>query len=622
MSIEIVQTAKSRRGAWRAVAVLGTLVAAAGAGATEPSGCSTPPSDTSFDAVQAISPKYQSDGLPQNFMNQRVIGTGSLGPGELSWDYHQFLTKQRMIQDGTLSKNAKIKLMAWYQLTPQFYALTHLVPANGPARVTFTATFSINGHPIKDVTLQALDAVPQGVAASWVGCVDVNSMYLNFPKVKGNGGDGTLPDPEPNEVDAKVRMRIMRDVWQPDFSSLGLGMGGIGPLGLLLTPMFLILNPMDVSGMINFKAEATHLEYEAMAPVVMVHGIRTTSNWFQPYTQSRKGPGYYVDKWFTKPFDDAKLSYRAVDFKDDLIEVGGLSLSTAVENAAISFGARRVHLVAHSKGGLWSREYMGRYLMKSFYTPGDSAYLGVHSLTTIDTPHRGSYNADIRRLVHDYLDDHYQYGRLTMSLQQQLYNWGPWTRSIIDLTTWKVAEFNDRNIPTLPSSTAVGGRTNVVHFNAIVADANIDDSCQGGAAPCSQAHPPTISAFDPAHPDADESEAYEYPDDDINVVTRQLNVGQALYRQMFFFNRAETYQCPILLSPSGKDISLTCIRSVDGTPQLNDFQVTEESARGAGLKNFPFVELTPPFKHNHTMVGQMDVAQRVLNTIRRQQEYK
>jgi hypothetical protein len=620
MTIKIVQTARSRRNDWRAVAVLGTLLAAAAAKATEPSGCNTPPSDTSLNAVRAISPKYQSDGMPQNFMNQRVIGTGSLASYEVSWDYHQLLTKQQMTQDGTLSKNTKIKLMAWYQLTPQFYAMTHLVPANGPARVTFTATFSINGHPIKDVTLQTLDAVPGGVSASWMGCVDVNSMYLNFPMVKGDGRSGIPPDPEPNEVDAKVRMRIMREVWQPDFSSLGLGTAGIGPLGLLLTPMFLILNPMDVSGLINFKAEATHLEYEAMAPVVLVHGIRTKSNWFQPYAKSRKGAGFYVDKWFTKPFDDARLSYRAIDFDEDLITPGGKNVAKEVQKVAASFGARRVHVVAHSKGGLWSRAFLGDEANMGG-KPGSPVKVGIFSLTTIDTPHLGSYNADNRRLINDCA-----HARTDCSLnviQSIFLDSAPYKPSVSDLTTWDVATFNKGN--NLPNKTQIDGRTNLVHYNVITADANLDDSCEGGTAPCSHAHPPTISFYNSAAPELDESEAYEYPDDDVKKLKRLPNVGQFLYRDMFFLQRAELFSCDISTGYGPVKFRI-CIRSVDGAPQLNDFQVTEESARGAGLEKFSFVELMTekgsPFKHNHTMVGQEDVAQRVLKAIRVQQEYK
>src|SRR5204862_2296448 len=63
---------------------------------------------------------------------------------------------------------------------------------------------------------------------------------------------------------------------------------------------------------------------------------------------------------------------------------GGL-LATLVSAKAKEFGARHGHIIAHSKGGLDTRDFLARTIPANF---------GVLSLITLSTPHHGSVGAD------------------------------------------------------------------------------------------------------------------------------------------------------------------------------------------------------------------------------------
>ena len=230
----------------------------------------------------------------------------------------------------------------------------------------------------------------------------------------------------------------------------------------------------------------------------------------------------------------------------------------------------------------------------------------MFSLTTVDTPHHGSYNAALRTVVAAANKD----PSIFLTLEEYAINkLAPNSRMTEDLTPDQV-EFFNKTSKDLPKSTVVNGRKNTTFYFSVSADANLDDSCQGLApgSPCDPNHLPTITAY-PGRPD--ESEGYEYPAPEIawyNV----LNVGQKLYRQMYSFRNAG-------LVISGYTTDLKPVRrivSVPTTPQLNDFNVTVTSARYPG-----FVEIGS-FKHNHTMVGLQDVSTAILNVIKNKQKFE
>jgi hypothetical protein len=117
------------------------------------------------------------------------------------------------------------------------------------------------------------------------------------------------------------------------------------------------------------------LEFAAIAPVFLVHGTAAQSDtWnahFVPFFNNSKAP------WS----NDINLE------PNGSIAGNGRRLGTALTRLANSFGARKCHIIAHSKGGLDTRAYLNQHY--------DAKKLRVLSVYTLGTPHHGSVLSDI-----------------------------------------------------------------------------------------------------------------------------------------------------------------------------------------------------------------------------------
>ncbi|HJW91995.1 MAG TPA: hypothetical protein VJ901_00115 [Thermoanaerobaculia bacterium] len=117
------------------------------------------------------------------------------------------------------------------------------------------------------------------------------------------------------------------------------------------------------------------LDFGAIAPIFLVHGILSS------------GP----EAW---PNFHSTLAAAGAPFSDEInlsgtgsIEGNAAILATRLPALAAKFGAKKCHIVAHSKGGLDTRAFLdGEY---------DGQELKVLSLYTLSTPHHGSVLADI-----------------------------------------------------------------------------------------------------------------------------------------------------------------------------------------------------------------------------------
>jgi pimeloyl-ACP methyl ester carboxylesterase len=117
------------------------------------------------------------------------------------------------------------------------------------------------------------------------------------------------------------------------------------------------------------------LTFQAMAPIVMIHGIRADYNWFTANN-------------FTVPFQQNDLPYDILHFPATVsIQDGGRNIGPLIQQIANEFGSQHVHIIAHSKGGLWTREFLTRW--------AHGLKIGVYSIHTLDTPQHGSSGADI-----------------------------------------------------------------------------------------------------------------------------------------------------------------------------------------------------------------------------------
>ncbi|MGH7857927.1 MAG: esterase/lipase family protein [Candidatus Binatia bacterium] len=186
------------------------------------------------------------------------------------------------------------------------------------------------------------------------------------------------------------------------------------------------------------------LDFKAMSPVILIHGNSSNGAFWE-----RQG---FVDRFeaIRLPFDNSiSMSNATVADHGDL-------LSALIPPIVASFGVDSVHLVAHSKGGLDSRDYLA-----TFYDDAGGDF-EVLSLTTVSTPHRGTSAADLGMAVDQGLT---VFGvQSGVNLLAALVGVDAGTPN---LTTWFAQGFNATNVPSLPAG---------IDYRAVGADADRNGS--------------------------------------------------------------------------------------------------------------------------------------------------
>jgi IPT/TIG domain-containing protein/ASPM-SPD-2-Hydin domain-containing protein len=122
------------------------------------------------------------------------------------------------------------------------------------------------------------------------------------------------------------------------------------------------------------------LRFKALSPVVLVHG-------------NGENGAFFVRRGFVSALNaagvvnDSSINLAAAAGGSATIAANAADLNTQLPGIVSRLGVDSIHLVAHSKGGLDAREWLGKF---SGFQPG----FRVLSLTTLSTPHRGSALAD------------------------------------------------------------------------------------------------------------------------------------------------------------------------------------------------------------------------------------
>jgi hypothetical protein len=179
------------------------------------------------------------------------------------------------------------------------------------------------------------------------------------------------------------------------------------------------------------------ISFDALYPVLMIHG-----------TQSN-GASWDATR-FTEPFRNAGIPYD----NGDILKMEIPRIAKDI------FHVKHVHVVAHSQGGLDTRDFLGRTIPK-----GD---ISVLTLTAFCTPNNGSPGADY---AEDSVGASYWSSDSTVrtfAAQRQ-----GTTRATPNLrVTYMTGTFNPSNI--LPDTLTVEGKTNAVKYSVIGADADIN----------------------------------------------------------------------------------------------------------------------------------------------------
>jgi triacylglycerol lipase len=334
--------------------------------------------------------------------------------------------------------------------------------------------------------------------------------------------------------------------------------------------------------------------FRALSPIILIHGNKSDDDFF-------------VRQEFTKELDERTVAYDNKVFDDrflsgtaNFISANAVILNKSIPRIARSFGAKTVHLVAHSKGGLDARAYLASYQPQH-----DSDFKAI-SLTTLSTPHNGSVLADLSISRHNAAQQVGFLGDIVFEgfplFTQQL-------TAIADLfeidngrrnlTTSHLASFNSTNIQRLGRATT---------FNTVAAHMDLNSS---GA----------VNRFFPDEFAELRQESLELAGMDLITNppgTLSTVVVDSLYQILrttrgISVSTVQDQFCVPLTHICRKMVTLT---SVDNTVRLgNDSLVTIPSAEGVGTLG-PLTTNTFTFEgsngRNHSSVANRGVAQRVL----------
>ncbi|MCW5977192.1 MAG: hypothetical protein KIT09_03905 [Bryobacteraceae bacterium] len=291
------------------------------------------------------------------------------------------------------------------------------------------------------------------------------------------------------------------------------------------------------------------LSFGAIAPVIMVHGNGQGDDgkggefWSGAVLDEGTGARLQMKSNVIQSFAEAGIPFdNSISMPTDTTEAHGDLLGKKIPEIAAEFGARRVHLLAHSKGALDVRDFMARKAPANF---------AILSLTTLSGVHAGSsgpdYQIDAVGASALWSDD-----KTRTTISQEF----PPGKGTPSLRVSEVERFNQKNIPLLPRQMTVDGETLPVRYTNVVADANLDDSQ-------SAAGNPTISF----------NETEGIPGQGSMMETKFTLGVEQVYRIIGYVarTRVESYK-----TPTG-----TTVPVVKETPtqvfQLNDFCVTHAS---------------------------------------------
>jgi triacylglycerol lipase len=307
------------------------------------------------------------------------------------------------------------------------------------------------------------------------------------------------------------------------------------------------------------------LTFNAMPPVVLIHGNGSNG-------------GFWDRRGFTQILNEKKIPYNnSINLPTTTVARNGETLKNDILNVAKTMGVQNIQIVAHSKGGLDTREFLSSYypaLVKD-------KKLKIHNFITLSTPHRGSVGADYIRAIE--LTRNFKLENendrtklawwLTIGTNQDAYN------ANANLTTQWTEEFNKTN--NLPKN---------INYKSVGADADINNN---GHLERNEYQEMIDESVLPNN----------FPD---SIVNPRANTA---YNALGNFKNAT-------IRDTGRDTGFpwhTPIYELVETPtssfQENDMMVTVNSAKFT----FNFIK---QFKKNHATVADQEVAREVVKNLK------
>lgn len=531
------------------------------------------------------------EGETQVYRIQRVVGTGRAS----DYDADGFIRADRYDtyrQNGIVADTAKVQVGVRLILNAGFQGLASLAGIDGAQA---EIRFFLNGHPVGKPYALIAHATHNGtIVESFRETIEVPSSYLKFARLLGDEG-GSCPvsvrEGEttcPGENRLYMQAKVSLAPWQPQY--------GTGLQPYVVDMVNFALNTFSLAGYqaagnkVTTMPLAQRMEFQASSPVILVHGCCGETAEF---------------------FHSTEYAQSSLTFRDFLLDKGlGVDSSitiakeegpTAGELADRSWGkmpeilsrfhARTAHLVAHSKGGLSSR-----VLLKRLEKCDSQTNIGILSLTTLDTPHRGSVAADLIAAQKQYGWHNVEGGFLQRAIAYQFRD----DPTCEDLTQQAVRGLNFR-LGAVPLEFVVDGKPRSLWVRSLAADANLNGNW----------HNPHEGKID-------------FPE------TVGFRAEFQLTGETFLDGTLAVFGCETLYNVIGGtdhletiflDIpQLGALPAVFKVPtkqfRLNDYSVTMESASYDWYPLFETPRAHPNPGYNHRTVSAPEVALKALEVIR------
>ncbi len=327
------------------------------------------------------------------------------------------------------------------------------------------------------------------------------------------------------------------------------------------------------------------LTFTALAPYMLVHGRVSSPSWYSGDFENAfraRGVGYKAVGVASGEKPDPVTN----PVLDNISLPGsGRALRTHAEIMAREFGVKRVHVVAHSKGGLWSRAMIDS-------SNSGNPEVGVYSITSITSPHRGSVLADIAVAS---LELSLFGARREGLLLTKLAGSQDFDKSLQPATVE-----NHNRFYSLPQILEVGDRSNRVVYASYQADANLNgDTLQpSGIANITSDEACTIP-----------SDAFCFPvpllpftiSERLPPLFRLITVGAQL---SFLLQAIES-----AFVDSGSPLPTVVFVPRDPPREFNDFAVAASSS------SFPPFANIETLKAHHNAVSSSQTAHKILDLI-------
>lgn len=319
------------------------------------------------------------------------------------------------------------------------------------------------------------------------------------------------------------------------------------------------------------SADWVELSIDAASPVIMIHGNNSSGKFF-------------TDLNFTQPFEQQKIAFdNTINMVTDSIVNHSAFLANRIPAIAREFGAHKVHLIAHSKGGLDTRDFLARKMPDNF---------AVLSFTTLSTPHHGSVGADYSLDSNDPKVSIWASDNKTRATLA----WKAGTdKGTPDLRTSTVTAFNLANRPLLPKSFNVDGETKSILYFTIGGDANIDDSHDP------RSGKPTITSN--SNPQLNELRGI-----DSSFPWYVPTWGREFIMTQLYQLMGEVSSTTVARKPNNGKWFVKEFPT--NSFQFNDFLVTANSAK------LPEASVLYEGKFNHASVATPETAERIISRIR------